>query len=961
MAEQVFKSPGFFEREIEVIKRPTVVSDETPVAIIGTSERGPAFVPITVSTRDDFEQVFGVTNKKMPATQAAYEFFENSGSAIQFCKTLGSGLKDEENAGFVVEPITDGSTILGNYTILAASITSSTQTGSTINGYDLTASGDLNDAATNKVVVGGIIAGKDYVTKIGVNTLTSMATLSAVTFNATSSDNIAIAANTFSSFKIGFEHDTDASKDKGPWSVSLDPSKENYISKVLNTNPLLLDEEGYVLYKHYPQETSIVKFENVTLISGVDLPNSKKLGDHSNRFKTPASPMFISQPFSGKEYDLFRFESLDDGEYAAGKYKISITNLFASTDPNNKFGNFTVVVRDLKDTDDDQIVYETFSNCNLDPNSDNFIAKVIGDKKTYFHFDAESEDERRIITEGSYDNISRLVRVVIGDDVLEGEVPQESLPVGFRGIDSLSLLSANTTSGSEFKMPPLPMRVKITKGDREDTARDTVSDGESLNRSLHWGMMTTRVVDASNPNGSSLYNELVSNILKYDGKDSDVRLSTQSEKDANNNNKFSLSKVKIGTISSLISLPELVTEVGAAAYYDRGDNDSSLSIVQILSESPVKFNRISSLCKFTAPMQGGWDGLNPFDKDIKYMTDRSVEDTEDGGKAREFDSQLAYTLLADEIKGNKNNCVASYKNAIRLMTDPLVTNNNVLVIPGIRSHIISDYAKVKVEEYSRSIYLMDIPLYDKTNSRIYVDAEGKASGKTDVINTADKFDARSINSSYTAAYFPDVMIEDGGDDVDARSTNHRIVRMPASVAALSAIATTDLGKTPWFAPAGFTRGALARVKGLDVRLNTKNRDDLYEARINPIANFPNNQFVIFGQKTTQIARTSLDRVNVRRLVLEVKRRIERIAQGLMFAQNNNATRNNFISSSSRELADIQTRSGIEGFKVIMDSTNNTAEDVDNNRLNGKIIIVPTRAVEFIQIDFVITNSGVEYP
>jgi hypothetical protein len=961
MAEQVFKSPGFFEREIEVIKRPTVVSDETPVAIIGTSERGPAFVPITVSTRDDFEQVFGVTNKKMPATQAAYEFFENQGSAIQFCKTLGSGLKDEENAGFIVTPVEAGSTILGNYTILAASITSSTQTGSTINGYDLTAGGDLSDATTNKVVVGGIIAGKDYLTKIGDITATTIGDLSAVTFNATSSDSIAIAAS-LSDFKIAFKHDSDANKNKGPWKVSLDPSKENYISKVLNTNPLLLDEEGYVLYKHYPQETSIVKFEKVTLLSGVDLSNSKKLGDHSNRFTTPASPMFISQPFSGKEYDLFKFESLDDGEYAAGKYKISITNLFASTDPNNKFGNFTVVVRDLKDTDKDQIVYETFSNCNLDPNSDNFIAKVIGDKKTYFHFDAESEDERRIITEGSYDNVSRFVRVVIGDDVLEGEVPQESLPVGFRGIDSLSLLPANTTSASEFKMPPLPMRVKITSGDRGTTARNTKAERESLNRSLHWGMMTTRVVDASEPNKSSLYNELISNILKYDGKDKDLRLDTQSAKDSNNNNKFSLSKVKIGTVATVPDLPDSVTDVGNFAYYDRGDNDTSdLSMTQVLSESPVKFNRISSLCKFTAPMQGGWDGLNPFDKDIKYMTDRSVEDTEADGKAREFDSQLAYTLLADEIKGNDNNCVASYKNAIRLMTDPLVTNNNVLVIPGIRSHIITDYAKVKVEEYSRSIYLMDIPLYDKLNARIYVDAEGKASGKTDVINTADKFDARSINSSYTAAYFPDVMIEDGGDDSEARLTNHRIVRMPASVAALSAIATTDLGRTPWFAPAGFTRGALSRVRGLDVRLNTKNRDDLYEARINPIANFPNNQFVIFGQKTTQIARTSLDRVNVRRLVLEVKRRIERIAQGLMFAQNNAATRNNFISSSSRELADIQTRSGIEGFKVIMDSTNNTAEDVDNNRLNGKIIIVPTRAVEFIQIDFVITNSGVEYP
>ena len=136
---------------------------------------------------------------------------------------------------------------------------------------------------------------------------------------------------------------------------------------------------------------------------------------------------------------------------------------------------------------------------------------------------------------------------------------------------------------------------------------------------------------------------------------------------------------------------------------------------------------------------------------------------------------------------------------------------------------------------------------------------------------------------------------------------------------------------------------------------------MYESNINPIANFPNKQFVIFGQKTSQLARTALDRVNVRRLVLEVKRQIEIIAQNLLFEQNNAATRKRFIKSSSTSLANIQSRKGIEDFRVVMDDTNNSAEDVDNNRLNGKIVIVPTRAVEFIAIDFVITNAGVEFP
>ena len=162
-------------------------------------------------------------------------------------------------------------------------------------------------------------------------------------------------------------------------------------------------------------------------------------------------------------------------------------------------------------------------------------------------------------------------------------------------------------------------------------------------------------------------------------------------------------------------------------------------------------------------------------------------------------------------------------------------------------------------------------------------------------------------------------------------------------------------------PAGFSRGALESITSIDVRLNAEDRDTLYEARINPIANFPNKQFVIFGQKTSQLARTALDRVNVRRLVLEVKRRIGLIAQSLLFEQNNDATRQGFIASATSQLASVQINQGIEDFRVVMDDTNNSTEDVDNNRLNGKIIIVPTRAVEFIAIDFVITNAGVEFP
>lgn len=957
MAEQIFKSPGFFEREVEIIARPNPANRVTPVAIVGTAEKGPAFVPRYISSTQELEETFGRSEKKRPGLQAAYEFFQNDGRSIEYCRVLGSGLKDELGAGFSIEPVEIGSasTLGGNFDIITATITAATASVGT-------AVTDIFDSPMD-VAVGAIVAGTDYTTLFGasVDTTTNQITQGSLTSSDTQSVSI-----TNNSFAIKFVNNTDAAQTKGPFNVSLDRNSSLFIEKVLNTDPTKLSEEGYVLYKSWPIDSTLVTASTVTIVNAADVDKIKDLGDYSNRFSSPSTPKLISQPFGSKEYDLFSVEFLDHGEYASRKYKISITDLIASTDPNDKFGSFSVVVRDLEDTDDSKVIYETFTNCSLNPDADNFIARVIGDKKEYFHFDAASEDERRVIVEGLYENRSSIIRVNVSDDVLNKEIPAESLPFGFRGIDSLHFSNTDTTHDVDVNTVPLPMRSKVTKGDRENAAFNSVSDRETVDANLYWGIQTSLVDVITQPNNSSNFNTLLYDILSYTGKGTVFNLQTPSSKDSNNHNKFSLSRVRFGNENSLVALSDILSVEGKKLYYDRKNSNTTIkSLADLLVEDPVKFNRMSIFAKFTVPVQGGWSGLNPFDKDMHNMTDRSASN-EIGGKALAFSSQLLTTTITSSglpMHGveNLSNNVVSYKNAIRAMTDVMSTNNNVLVVPGIRSPLVTDFAARRVSEYGKSIYLMDIPSHDKLGTRLFVDAEGRQDGKTDVLSTADAFNSRNMDNSYVAAYFPDVMILDAGDDDEGRLINQRVVRAPASVAALSAIATTDEVSSPWFAPAGFGRGGLTRVKGLDVRLNTKNRDDLYESRINPIANFPNNQFVIFGQKTTQVARTALDRVNVRRLVLEVKRRIELIAQGLLFAQNNQATKDRFISSASSELAEIQLGSGIEGYRVIMDSTNNTDADVDNNRLNGKIIIVPTRAVEFIQIDFVITNSGVSYP
>jgi phage tail sheath protein FI len=220
--------------------------------------------------------------------------------------------------------------------------------------------------------------------------------------------------------------------------------------------------------------------------------------------------------------------------------------------------------------------------------------------------------------------------------------------------------------------------------------------------------------------------------------------------------------------------------------------------------------------------------------------------------------------------------------------------------------------------------------------------------KPDVGKTTTNFESRAIDNNYVATYFPDVQIDD--------PVNNRRVTVPPSVAAISALAFNDRAAYPWFAPAGFNRGALDFVANVDVRLNSNDRDVLYDARINPIATFPREGFVIFGQKTLQQAHSALDRVNVRRLL----RVVVNVARKFVFEQNTTALRQAFVAQVTPLLALIQTQSGIESFSVIMDSTNNTQTDIESNRLNGKISIVPTRTVEFISIDFIITNAGVSF-
>jgi len=809
----------------------------------------------------------------------------------------------------------------------------------------------------------------------------------------------------------------------------------------------MFQQEQHLLYLDLAVENEVapVKYDaslsTVALVSGSSRTSGDSglktqifldaFGRFDTRYTTPKTTSFISQPFGKKEFDLFHFETISDGAWGNDQFKVSIANLRASTDPGNPYGSFEVQVRKFGDSDKSAEILERYPECNLNPKSENFIAKKVGDYKVRYDFDQEDPDERRLVVTGKYPNLSQRIRVVIHSDLDAGEVPSDALPFGFRGLpvlktsDTLTDSATGLTAASSGKVlgstiaaanqrealtpasnrltfvmssqggkrvgmvssltcsivPPVPMTFKVTNGEIASTAAGFVGrpgDNERVDGSYYWGIKTTTVPRASavtNPilqsNASRIVNPLVRSLTKFQGIKKLDTLITGSATDDFNSNKFSLAKVAFSADNSAGN--GLVTVFTAftgsvrdhmldAAYIRNGNPDtqtytvsdrvkaSRFTMASLLATSSVIFNRFTPFAKFTNVFYGGFDGLNILDRDQAFFRDRALS-SDIGGKAASDASNIGLALVSSKNQaggGRLNNNVSSINRAVDIITDPTATRINILAIPGVREPYVTDHALDKTREYSQAIYVMDTLTYDENSNRLYDDSKTRV----DVRETAEKFESRAVDNNYGATFFPDVFIND--------ERNRQIVKVPASVAALGAMAYNDKVKKPWFAPAGFNRGSLDFVTNVETRLSSEDRDILYDARVNPIAVFPRTGFVIFGQKTLQAAKSALDRINVRRLMLEIKRVTVAVATRLLFEPNTPETRARFIGQVTPLLALIQAQAGIEQFKVVMDDSNNTQEDIDSNRLNGKIIVVPTRAVEFIAVDFIITNSGVEF-
>ena len=277
-----------------------------------------------------------------------------------------------------------------------------------------------------------------------------------------------------------------------------------------------------------------------------------------------------------------------------------------------------------------------------------------------------------------------------------------------------------------------------------------------------------------------------------------------------------------------------------------------------------------------------------------------------------------------------------YAIADDILANPDEYNFQLVATPGItqqyQSSVVAQYIGLS-ENRGDCFYITDLVGYGAT------------------INTPGNY-ANQLNTNYAAAYWPWVQV--------LSQATGKLVWVPASTVMPGVYAFNDRVSAEWFAPAGLNRGGVGGALQAERKLGTNDRDTLYQNKVNPIASFPGVGLVAYGQKTLQTKASALDRVNVRRLLINLKRYVRTVAESLLFEQNTLTTRNNFVSQVNPYLESVQQRQGLYAYKVVMDDSNNTPDVIDRNQLVGAIYIQPAKAIEYIYITFNITPTGVTF-
>ena len=350
--------------------------------------------------------------------------------------------------------------------------------------------------------------------------------------------------------------------------------------------------------------------------------------------------------------------------------------------------------------------------------------------------------------------------------------------------------------------------------------------------------------------------------------------------------------------------------------------------------------------KFTLAPMLGFDGWN------SYRETRTNTDTYKRGRAG-FTDGLANGEFKAVGTTEGTSDYYSYLQGIQTFANPEAVNINVFATPGIDYTDNADLVGLTVdmieEDRADSVYITSSPEGVTYNKKTQLTGLGfttvdtfSADDMVDLLDTAD------IDSNYTATYWPWIQSRDNENNIN--------VWLPPTYEVVRNIALTDNVSFPWFASAGYTRGLTNAIQAR-VKLTEEDRDTLYEGRINPMATFSDQGVVIWGNKNLQIADSSLDRLNIRRLLLQTRKLISAVAVRLLFEQNDQIVRNQFLTLVNPILENIKRERGLADFRVQL---SNDPEEIDRNELRGKIFIKPVPSLEFIILEFNVTSTGASF-
>lgn len=738
----------------------------------------------------------------------------------------------------------------------------------------------------------------------------------------------AVTQNPFARFAITGVTDGTFSPENFSLVVSLSQTDQNYAPTVLGrTNfgknriefPLFV-EEIYPTFLTYGYNKGYIRGIKSQVVSSPGLrsvapyPDSTSQNTVSNlsmanfleRYRSGESPWVVSQLRGSNVDRLFKVLTISDGNSSNVQVKISIQNI--------SFSNlsFDLGVRDFYDTDTNPVYLEKFTNCSMDPASNSYVGVKIG------------------TSDGEYTLNSKYIMLELNNDA-----PITSLPCGFEGYEARNVpqfqpafpiykLSYNFP-GEVIYNPPFGTMTGPSSSRGMSNAIQ--SQGDKV-RTTFLGISSQIGYDVD--------------FFQYKGAKAPLDICTSEFALPYDYQTQGFHMDSGATVVQIVFGPTAGTpmfQCGNASFQFDPDNPSD-PYYQIQAR------------KFTFLVQKGYDGWDIY---REYRTNGDQFILGGSGYQRGACASTRYPsatgwgafkpISISNFTDYTNTDYYAYLLGISTFNNPESTNINVFATPGIdyvnNSNLVEDAISMVTYQRADSIYIVTTPdcnvfLPTNTGNLIYP------------TKAVDNLDEVGLDSNYTATYYPWILVRD--------TVSNTQIYIPPTNEVCRNLALTDNISFPWFATAGYTRGLVNAIKARK-KLTQEDRDTLYQGRINPIATFSDVGTVIWGNKTLQIADTALNRINVRRLLLQARKLISAVAVRLLFEQNDAKVRQDFLDSVNPILDAIRRDRGLYDFRVTVSSS---PEDLDRNTLTGKVYLKPSKALEFIDIEFLITPTGASF-